>query len=348
MGNFIMSRKVALCTGITGQDGSYLAELLLERGYEVHGILRRSSSINTSRIDHIFDRLSLHYGDVTDGSAISNIINSYSFDEIYHLAAQSHVKVSFEMPEYTAIADGLSTLKLLETIRIKQMNEEYNPVIYNACTSEMFGSSPAPQNERTPFNPCSPYGTAKLYSYWIARNYRESYNMNITNGILFNHESPRRGETFVTRKVCKAAVRIAAGLQDHLYIGNIEAKRDWGHAEDYVRAMHDMVQYAKNNKARDFVIATGESYSVKYLINYAFSKVGITLQWPDKSNVAVNLADGKPLVYYERTAYNRPNEVMDLRGDPSDANKILGWYPHCTFYQMIDEIIAHEKIHLSA
>ena len=332
-----MSRK-ALITGITGMDGSYLAELLLEKGYEVHGIIRRSSSFNTERINHIFNDLTLHYGDMTDGNTISNIINQYSFDEIYHLAAQSHVKVSFEMPEYTTIADGLSTLKLLEAIRQKKFFDSYSyPRIYNACTSEMFGSSPSPQNENTPFHPQSPYGNAKLFSYWTAVNYRNAYNIPISNGILFNHESPRRGETFITRKVCKAAARIKLGKQNYLEVGSIEPKRDWGHAKDYVEAMWLMNQHYK---ADDFVIATGKSYSVKYLIEYAFAKVGLPLTWKGNQNMA--FCGETPLVSFNRSKYDRPTDVMDLRGDATKAKTLLGWEPKYTFEQMIDEILNYE------
>lgn len=332
--------KTALITGITGQDGSYLAELLLEKGYEVHGIVRRSSSFNTGRIDHIFDKITLHYGDMTDGTAISNLINRYSFDEIYHLAAQSHVKVSFEMPEYTSIADGLSTLKLLEAVRQRNIRGEvYYPKIYNACTSEMFGTAPAPQGEDTPFEPCSPYGTAKLYSYWIARNYRDSYEINISNGILFNHESPRRGETFVTRKVTKAAARIALGLQDHLYLGNTKAVRDWGHAKDFVEAMYLMLQ---QDLPGDYVIATGEAHSVKELADYAFNLVGIRLHWNHNESVAIDFETGKPVIYANREQWERPNEVPYLRGDPRKAKTKLGWQPKYDFYKLIEEMVKYD------
>lgn len=314
-------KKIALITGITGQDGSYLAELLLEKGYDVHGIIRRSSSLNTGRIDHIFNDIKLYYGDMTDGASLSSIMHKVGPHEIYHLAAQSHVQVSFELPEYTALADGVGTLKLLEAMRNCEYTRESR--FYNACTSEMFGSAPAPQNENTPFMPCSPYGTAKLYSYWITRNYRESYNMHVSNGILFNHESPRRGETFVTRKIVKAAVRCKLGKQTSIKLGNLGTKRDWGHAKDYVRAMWMMLQQEIPD---DYVIATGISHSITDLLDYTFEK--LDLDW------------GHYIAYDNK--YYRPNEVYHLEGDASKAKRVLGWEPEYTFEQMIDEMIEEE------
>lgn len=329
--------KSALITGIAGQDGSYLAELLLEKGYEVHGIVRRSSSINTDRIDHIFKDIKLHYGDITDGSSIRAALYYRWPDEIYHLAAQSHVKVSFELPEYTANADALGTLNLLQAVHERQQNTAVLwPKIYNACTSEMFGSARAPQNESTPFMPCSPYGTAKLYSYWIARNYRESYGLQVSNGIMFNHESPRRGETFVTRKIVKGAVRLLRGQQESLKLGNIEAVRDWGHAKDYVRAMHLMLQEKKSD---DYVIATGKQYSVRYLLEYVFKKLHNPLVWINKDTATTM---GGKNIYVNQLAWERPNEVNELCGDASKAKKILGWTPTITFDEMIDEMIQFE------
>ena len=264
-------KNIALITGITGQDGSYLAEFLLKKGYEVHGILRRSSSFNTKRIDHIFHRVQLHYGDMTDGSSLTSIISKIRPTEIYNLAAQSHVMVSFEQPDYTAQSDGLGVLRLLEAVRLLGMINTTR--IYQASTSEMFGSSPAPQNELTPFHPCSPYGSAKLYSHWICDNYRKSYGMHISSGILFNHESPRRGETFITRKVTKGVARIFHGKQQNITIGNLEAKRDWGHARDYVEGMWVMLQ---QDIPDDYVISTGVCHTVRHLVEYSFSLIEIS------------------------------------------------------------------------
>jgi len=299
--------KRALITGITGQDGSYLAEQLLSYGYEVHGIMRRSSSFSTGRIDHIFDRLNIHYGDLSDGSAITRVIHDTTPHEIYNLAAQSHVKVSFEVPEYTGDATGLGTIRILEAIR--SLGGHY-PRFYQASSSEMFGASPPPQNEDTPFYPRSPYGCAKVYSYWITKNYRESYGLHASNGILFNHESPRRGETFVTRKIAKAVARIKRGLQKKLVLGNLEAKRDWGHARDFTHAMWLMLQQEKPD---DYVIATGETHSVKEFCRVAFDYVDL-----DPEEFVVS--DSK---------YFRPAEVDVLLGDPSKAKRVLKWRRQC-------------------
>jgi GDPmannose 4,6-dehydratase len=327
-----VNMKTALITGITGQDGSYLAELLLEKGYRVHGIIRRSSSFNTGRIDHLFDKIHLHYGDMTDGSNLLNLISTIQPDEIYNLAAQSHVKVSFETPEYTIQADGVGMLKILEAVRSLDLDTR----IYQACTSEMFGSSPSPQNEDTPFHPCSPYGSAKLYSYWIGRNYRESYGMYIANGILFNHESPRRGETFVTRKVTKAVARISKGLQDHILIGNLDAERDWGHAKDYVLAMWMMLQ---RDAPEDFVIATGRSYTVREMIQCAFAYVNMNIRWEGKGIQEVGYDDNGIARVRIDSKYYRPNEVDSLCGDATLANTILGWKPEVTFTELIHEMV---------
>lgn len=318
----------ALITGITGQDGSYLAEFLLNRGYKVHGIIRRSSLFNTGRIDHIFPRLKLHYGDMTDGTNLANILAEVKPDEIYNLAAQSHVQVSFETPEYTANADGLGMLRLLEAVRLLDLKSR----IYNASTSEMFGSSPAPQNEKTAFMPCSPYGSAKLYAYWIARNYRDSYGMFISNGILFNHESPRRGETFVTQKVCKAVAMIKAGRQQSVSLGNLTSKRDWGHARDYVDAMWRMLQAKCPG---DYVIATNEAHTVKEMVDLAFRIAGMPLIWYGKVAEDEN---GMVRVRHDN-AYERPNEVVHLQGDYSLATEKLGWKPSTSFHGLIKEMV---------
>jgi len=303
--------KRALITGITGQDGSYLAELLLEKGYEVHGMIRRSSTFNTSRIDHLYvdahdpdARLFLHYGDLTDGSRLVTLIERVAPDEIYHLGAQSHVRVSFDEPEFTGDTTGLGTTRLLEAIRVAQSPTRF----YQASSSEMFGATPPPQNESTPFYPRSPYGAAKVYSYWMARNYREAYGMFAVNGVLFNHESPRRGETFVTRKITRAAARIAAGLQSELWLGNLDAARDWGYAKEYVEAMWLMLQA---DEPRDYVVATGTSYTVRDFVQFSFERVG--LDWE------------KYVRFDER--YLRPTEVDNLIGDASLAESVLGWKP---------------------
>jgi GDPmannose 4,6-dehydratase len=327
--------KKALITGITGQDGSYLAELLLEKGYEVHGIVRRSSSFNTGRIDHVYEdphtpgtRLFLHYGDLNDGSSLNLLLKRLRPDEIYNLGAQSHVRVSFDIPEYTAEVTGLGAVRLLEAVRELGLTETR---IYQASSSEMFGASPPPQSERTPFYPRSPYGCAKVYAYWINVNYREAYGLHVTNGILFNHESPRRGETFVTRKVTRAASRIKLGLQEKLFLGNLEARRDWGYAKDFVEAMWLMLQQPKGD---DFVVATGVSHSVRELCELAFVHVGLDYR---------EFVDIDPRYY-------RPTEVDFLRGDPSKARERLGWTPRTSFEELIRlmmesdlELAAREK-----
>jgi GDPmannose 4,6-dehydratase len=312
--------KKALITGITGQDGSYLAELLLEKGYEVHGIVRRSSSFNTGRIDHLYQdphtpgtRLFLHYGDLNDGSSLNLLLKKLRPDEIYNLGAQSHVRVSFDVPEYTGEVTGLGATRLLEAARELDLTDTR---IYQASSSEMFGASPPPQNEKTPFYPRSPYGCAKVYAYWIGVNYREAYGLHITNGILFNHESPRRGETFVTRKVTRAASRIKLGLQKKVFLGNLDARRDWGFARDYVEAMWLMLQQPKGD---DFVCATGESHTVRELCELAFGHVGLDYH---------EFVDIDPRYY-------RPTEVDFLLGDASKAEKLLGWKPRTSFRQLV-------------
>jgi len=327
----------ALITGITGQDGSYLAEYLLTLGYEVHGIIRRSSSFNTGRIDHIFDKLHLHYGDVTDGMSVLNIIHHNTPDEIYNLAAQSHVKVSFETPSYTAMVDAIGAMNILESVRTLGWEKETK--IYQASTSEMFGSAPAPQNENTPFEPCSPYGCAKLYAYWMTRNYRDSYGMFACSGILFNHESPRRGETFVTRKITKGVARIYHNKQQYVIVGNLDAKRDWGHARDFVEAMHSILQHKKPD---DYVIATGKQHTVREMIELAFANIGLIIKWwgsgIDEKGVDQN---GVTRVLVSRKYY-RPNEVYDLLGDASRAAAVLKWYPSTNFENLIQEMVEHD------
>jgi len=339
-------KKRALITGITGQDGAYLAELLLTKGYEVHGIKRRSSLINTQRVDHLYKdpheegvNFFLHYGDMTDSTNLIRIIQNVRPHEIYNLAAQSHVKVSFESPEYTANADALGTLRLLEAIRILGLKETR---FYQASTSELFGNVPPPQREGTPFYPRSPYGVAKLYSYWITVNYREAYGMFASNGILFNHESPLRGETFVTRKITRAAARIALGLQKRLYLGNLEAKRDWGHAKDYVTAMYMILQH---HEADDFVIATGECHSVREFAEASFREVGIEIQWQGKGieEKGIDRATGEVLIEIDER-YFRPTEVDILQGDPSKARERLGWSPTYSFKDIVKEMVAHDLL----
>jgi GDPmannose 4,6-dehydratase len=303
--------KKALITGITGQDGSYMAELLLEKGYEVHGLIRRASTFNTGRIDHLYTdpheqgtRLHLHYADLTEGSRLVTLLSSIAPDEVYNLGAQSHVRVSFDEPEYTGDSTGMGTTRLLEAIRMIGLNCRF----YQASSSEMFGATPPPQNEQTPFYPRSPYGAAKVYSYWMTRNYREAYAMFAVNGILFNHESPRRGETFVTRKITRSVARIKAGLEDTLFMGNIDAARDWGYAPEYVAAMWRMLQH---DEPTDFVVATGTSYTVRDFLQFAFEHAG--LDWR------------KHVKFDDR--YLRPSEVDSLVGDPSKAARLLGWKP---------------------
>jgi GDPmannose 4,6-dehydratase len=312
--------KKALISGITGQDGSYLAELLLEKGYEVHGIIRRSSSFNTGRLEHIFDKLNLHYGDLSDGSALGTLLSDVSPDEVYNLGAQSHVRVSFDIPEYTADIDAVGTLRLLEAIRAHCPNARF----YQASSSELFGKVlETPQKETTPFWPRSPYGCAKAYAYYITKNYRESYGMHASNGILFNHESERRGETFVTRKITKAAAQIALGRQKELLLGNLDAKRDWGHAKDYVEAMWLMTQQATPD---DYIVATGETHTIRELLDVAFSH--LHLDW--KQYVGID------------KKYFRPAEVDILQGDASKAKRILGWEPKISFKDMIVGMVNHD------
>ena len=336
--------KTALITGITGQDGSYLAEFLLEKGYEVHGILRRTSSFNTGRIEHLYFEewvrdmkqqrlINLHYGDMTDSSSLLRIIQIVQPDEIYNLAAQSHVKVSFDVPEYTAETDAVGTLRLLEAVRILGMEKRVR--IYQASTSELFGLvQEVPQKETTPFYPRSPYGVAKQYGFWITKNYRESYGMFCVNGILFNHESERRGETFVTRKITLAAARIARGYQERLYLGNLDALRDWGYAKDYVECMWLMLQHPT---PEDFVIATGEMHSVREFVTKAFAEAGINIRWEGKGidEKGIDVATGKVLVEVD-PKYFRPAEVEQLLGDPTKAKTLLGWNPTKTSF---DELI---------
>jgi GDPmannose 4,6-dehydratase len=375
--------KRALVTGITGQDGSYLAELLLEKGYEVHGIIRRASTFNTDRIDHIYQdphfpdaRLYLHYGDLSVSGQMNDLIYNIQPDEIYHLGAQSHVRVSFDMPEYTGDVTAIGTVRLLEAIRKTGVKTRF----YQASSSEMYGSAPAPQNEETVFKPRSPYAAAKLYAYWLARNYREGYNFFASNGILFNHESPRRGATFVTRKISRAVARIRFGLQSKLYLGNLEARRDWGYAPEFVEAMWLMLQ---QERADDFVIGTGESHSVREFCELAFAEAGIELEWLGtgteevgliksitidipcfRSEVKPNLSGevlmetdasllkpspdtitmlhphtGDEVVAID-TRYFRPTEVESLRADPSKAKKLLGWEPRVTFNQLVRIMVA--------
>ncbi|GAB0172567.1 GDP-mannose 4,6-dehydratase [Helicobacter trogontum] len=343
--------KVALITGITGQDGAYLAEFLLNKGYEVHGIKRRSSLFNTDRIDHIYQdihaddvRFHLHYGDLTDSTNLIRIMQVVKPDEVYNLAAMSHVAVSFETPEYTANADGIGTLRLLEAIRILGMKHQTK--IYQASTSELYGLVQAvPQNENTPFYPRSPYACAKLYAYWITINYREAYNMFASNGILFNHESPIRGETFVTRKITRGVSKIALGLQDKLYLGNLSAKRDWGHAKDYVEAMYLILQ---QDKAQDFVIATGITTEVRDFVKLSFKEVGIDIEFKgsgvnEVGVVAKCYGDYKLPIAKEVVAvdsrYFRPTEVDLLLGDPSKAQKILGWKPKYNLSMLVADMM---------
>jgi GDPmannose 4,6-dehydratase len=327
--------KVALITGITGQDGSYLAELLLEKGYEVHGIVRRSSMINTHRIDHIYKRIHLHYGDLTDSTNIMRVIQKVKPTEIYNLGAQSHVKVSFEVPEYTAQTDALGTLRVLEAVRLLDMEDKVR--IYQASTSELYGLvQEVPQKETTPFYPRSPYGVAKLYGYWIIKNYREAYGMHCSSGILFNHESPRRGETFVTSKIVRGLKAISEGNQKVLYLGNLDAKRDWGHAKDYVRAMWMMLQ---QDKPDDYVIATGEQYSVREFIERAAPYFGFDLEWHSngEDEIAMDKNTKKTIVAVD-PKYYRPAEVETLLGDATKAKEKLGWEPKITFNQLVEDM----------
>ena len=348
--------KSALITGITGQDGSYLAELLLEKGYEVHGIKRRASSFNTARIDHIYQdphvensRFKLHYGDLTDTSNLTRLVSEIQPDEVYNLGAQSHVAVSFDSPEYTADVDAIGALRLLETIRFLGLSDKCK--FYQASTSELYGLvQETPQKETTPFYPRSPYAVAKLYSYWITVNYREAYNMYACNGILFNHESPRRGETFVTRKITRGIANIAQGLEPCLYMGNIDSLRDWGHAKDYVRMQWMMLQ---QDKPDDFVIATGKQYSVREFINWSAQELGITLEFTgqglDEIAKVVDIeGDNSPalkkgdIIMRIDPRYFRPTEVDSLLGDPSKAREILGWEPQITAQEMCQEMVTED------
>ena len=327
--------KKALITGITGQDGSYLAELLLEKGYEVHGIIRRSSSINTDRIDHIYQNIKLHYGDLTDSTNIVRVIQLVQPDEIYNLGAQSHVKVSFEMPEYTADVDAMGTLRVLEAVRLLGMEDRVR--IYQASTSELYGLvQETPQKETTPFYPRSPYGVAKLYGYWITKNYREAYGMYACTGILFNHESPRRGETFVTRKITQALSKISVGLQDCLYLGNLNAKRDWGHAKDFVEAMWLMLQ---QDEPEDFVIATGVQYSVREFVEEAAPYFGMKIAWMGEglNEIGYDLNTKKTVIKID-SKYFRPAEVETLLGDASKAKEKLGWEPKISFKKLVEDM----------
>ena len=325
----------ALISGVTGQDGSYLAELLLKKGYEVHGIIRRTSSFNTGRIDHIFDQLHLHYGDLTDSLNIVSIIKEVEPDEIYNLGAQSHVKVSFEEPEYTAQTDALGTLRVLEAVRLLGMTDRVR--IYQASTSELYGLvQETPQKETTPFYPRSPYGVAKLYGYWIIKNYRESYGMHASSGILFNHESPRRGETFVTRKITRGLSRISTGLQECLYLGNLNSRRDWGHAEDYVEAMWLMLQQETPD---DYVIATGKEYSVKDFVEASAEYFGMKIEWQGEGLGEVGIDRfTKKVVVRVSDKYFRPAEVETLWGDPTKAKEVLGWKPKHTFASLVEDM----------
>ena len=327
--------RTALITGITGQDGSYLAEFLLSKGYDVHGIVRRSSLINTHRIDPIYDKIKLHYGDMTDSGSIIHIIQKVQPHEIYNLAAQSHVKVSFELPEYTGMVDAMGTLRILEAVRILGMQEDVR--IYQASTSELYGlAQEHPQTETTPFHPRSPYGVAKLYGFWIIKNYREAYNMHCSSGILFNHESPRRGETFVTRKITRGLSNISVGAQKELLLGNLNAKRDWGHAKDYVKAMWLMLQ---QDEPDDYVIATGVQYSVKDFILKAAPYFGLSIdfRWSNGGEVGYCRSLARDIIKTDER-YFRPAEVESLLGDPTKAKEKLGWEPTTTFDQLVEDM----------
>ncbi len=342
-------KKRALIIGVTGQDGAYLSRFLIQKGYVVHGMKRRSSSINTERVDGIYEenrrrgpdnrRFILHYGDVTDTSNVIRLIQEIQPDEIYNLSAQSHVKVSFELPEYTANVDALGTLRILEAIRILGLTKKTK--YYQASTSEMFGKvQEIPQRETTPFYPRSPYGVAKLYAHWITKNYRESYGMFACSGILFNHESPMRGETFVTKKITRAVARIHVGIQDSLYLGNLDSKRDWGHARDYVEAMWLMLQ---QESPEDFVIGTGQMHSVRTFVEKAFDRVGIAIAWKGKGldEVGYDKETGRHLVFVD-AAYFRPSEVELLIADPTKAKEVLGWEPRVTLDELVKEMMEHE------
>lgn len=338
-------RKKALITGVTGQDGSYLAEYLLEQGYEVHGIKRRGSSFNTDRIDHIFEgpefvskNFFIDYGDITDATNLIRFVQRVQPDEVYNLAAQSHVYVSFLKPEYTADATAVGALRILEAIRI--LGLEKKTKFYQASSSEMFGATPPPQNEESPFYPRSPYGVAKLYAHWITKNYREAYGMFAVSGIQFNHESPRRGETFVTRKITRAAARIKLGLEDKLYLGNLDAKRDWGHSRDYVRAMHMMLQH---HTPDDYVVATGVQHTVREFCEKAFREVGIDIEWRGSGveEKGIDKKTGKVVIEVV-PRYFRPTEVDSLMGDSTKIRETLGWKPEMSFDDIVKEMVAHD------
>jgi GDPmannose 4,6-dehydratase len=342
-----VARKTALITGVTGQDGAYLAELLLAKGYEVHGVKRRSSSFNTERVDHLYQdphegrtNFFLHYGDLTDATNLIRLVQEVQPDELYNLAAQSHVHVSFETPEYTANSDAVGTLRLLEAIRILKLEEKVR--FYQASTSELYGKVQAiPQNETTPFYPRSPYGAAKLYAYWITVNYREAYGLHASNGILFNHESPLRGETFVTRKITRAVAAIELGLQSRLFLGNLDAKRDWGHARDYVEAMWLMMQQPEGD---DYVVATGEMHSVREFVELAFAEVGRKIEWRGNSadEKGVDVKTGDVLVAID-PRYLRPTEVDVLLGDPTKAREKLGWRHKIAFTELVREMVEADR-----
>lgn len=344
-----MTHQRALITGVTGQDGSYLAEFLLAKGYEVHGVKRRASSFNTARVDHLYQdpheshvNFHLHYGDLTDSTNLIRILQEVQPDEVYNLGAQSHVAVSFETPEYTANADAVGTLRLLEAIRILKLEQKVR--FYQAGTSEMFGKVQAiPQIETTPFYPRSPYGVAKVYAHWITVNYRESYGLFATNGILFNHESPRRGETFVSRKITRALSRIHVGLEDCLYLGNMNARRDWGHARDYVEAQWMMLQH---DVPQDFVIATGIQHSVRDCVQIAGAELGMTIEFVGEGadETGIDTATGRTIVRVD-PRYYRPAEVETLLGDPAKAKAVLGWEPKVTFQELIREMVASDLSH---
>jgi GDPmannose 4,6-dehydratase len=342
-----VKKKTALITGVTGQDGAYLAELLLAKGYEVHGVKRRSSSFNTERVDHLYQdphegrtNFFLHYGDLTDATNLIRLVQEVQPDELYNLAAQSHVHVSFETPEYTANSDAVGTLRLLEAIRILKLEEKVR--FYQASTSELYGKVQAiPQNETTPFYPRSPYGAAKLYAYWITVNYREAYGLHASNGILFNHESPLRGETFVTRKITRAVAAIELGLQSRLFLGNLDAKRDWGHARDYVEAMWLMMQQPEGD---DYVVATGEMHSVREFVELAFAEVGRKIEWRGNSadEKGVDVKTGDVLVAID-PRYLRPTEVDVLLGDPTKAREKLGWRHKIAFTELVREMVEADR-----
>lgn len=342
--------KVALITGVTGQDGAYLAELLLGKGYTVHGIKRRSSSLNTERVDHLYvdphiagTRFFLHYGDLTDATNLIRIVQETQPDEVYNLAAQSHVQVSFETPEYTANSDALGTLRLLEAIRILGLAEKAR--FYQASTSELYGNSPPPQSEETPFHPRSPYAAAKLYAYWITVNYREAYGFHASNGILFNHEGPTRGETFVTRKITRAVAAIEKGLEDTLYLGNLDAKRDWGHARDYVEGMWRILQ---QDTPDDYVLATGEAHSVREFVELAFRATGFEIKWQGEglAEQGVDAETGRVLVKIDER-YFRPTEVDYLLGDPSKAHEKLGWHHTTDFESLVSEMVENDRAQIA-